>query len=365
MAAYRACLTISVVLVFGVGLFGQESHEQVSRQRLSELTAALKNDATRMSAVRELIEFAGDQLYMRGSVRVGSGDPEKDRLMWEAGDILLEWVNVETISKALSDPNRHMQWWALTYFPNDPETQETWAPLVPKLQQLATEGDANIRVLAVEKLRWYPQARDFLAWRIEEETSPQVLMRLMRPSTGGVEYQRQLCGRLVELLRHDDPKVRAEALSFIAWNSNRAPMWQFPFGQAAFDRVVELTRSPLESERTAATFALQELYHVAPETARTTLLGLAGDPTEGVRWQVARGLAVEVDRADVRVALVRLLDDPAVSVRFQTILALGPEKHVERLREISRGGDPKYAERAAALLKRLTQQPEHDVPADK
>ena len=111
----------------------------------------------------------------------------------------------------------------------------------------------------MEKLRWYPQAREFLARRIEEETSPQVLMRLMRPSTGGEEYERRVCRRVAALLGHGDPEVRAETLSFIAWNSNRAPMWQFPFGQATFDRVVELTRSDLESERAAAIFALQEL----------------------------------------------------------------------------------------------------------
>jgi hypothetical protein len=264
MSTRQACLWIGIVVVLGVGLFAVEPDKQVSRQRLDELSAALENEETRMSAVRELIEFAGDQLYMRGSVRVGSGDPEKDRLMWEAGDVLLRCVDVETIGKALSDPDRNVQWWALTYFPNDLENQETWVPLVPKLQQLATEGDANIRFLAVEKLRWYPQARDFLAGRIEEETSPQVLMCLMRPSTGGPEYMRRVCGRVVQLLRHDNPKVRAEALSFVAWNSHPAPMWQFPFGQATFNRVVELTRSTLESERTAAVFALQGLCQVAP-----------------------------------------------------------------------------------------------------
>lgn len=365
MATQKAWLSIGVVLVLGVGLFGEESHEKVSRKRLDKLTAALENDETRMSAVRALIAFADDQLYMRGSVRTSSGDPEKDRLMWEAGDILLRCVNVETIGKALSDQDRNVQWWALTYFPKSLENQETWAPLVPKVQQLASKGDANIRVLAVENLRWYPQARDFLARRIKEETSPEVLMRLMRPSTGGAEYKRRVCGRVIELLQHEEPDVRSGALSFIAWNSNRAPMWQFPFGQAAFDRVVELTRSPLESERTAATFALQELYQLDSETARVTLLGLAGDPSGAVRQQVARGLAVEAGRAEVRAALVRLLDDPAVGVRFQAIRALGPEKHVEQLREISRGGDPRYADWAVALLKRLARQPASDVPDDK
>jgi len=364
MATRKACLVIGVVLILGVGLFGEEPREQVSRQRLDKLSAALENDETRMSAVRALIAFAGDQLYMRGSVRRSSGDPEKDRLMWEAGNILLRYVNVETIGKALSDPDRSVQWWALTYFPKDPESQETWAPLVPKLQQLASKGDANVRVLAVENLRWYPQARSFLARRIKEETSPEVLMRLMRPSTGGAEYKRRVCGRVIELLQHEEPGVRSGALSFIAWNSSRAPMWQFPFGQAAFDQVVELTLSPLGSERTAATLALQELYQLYPETARTTLLGLAGDPSEGVRQHVARGLAVEADRADVRAALVRLLDDPAVGVRFQAIRALGPEKHVEQLREITRSGDARYEDWAALLLKRLAQQPESDVPDD-
>ncbi|MCH5377427.1 MAG: HEAT repeat domain-containing protein [Planctomycetes bacterium] len=365
MATRKACLAVGVLLLLGVGVFGQQRHEQVSRQRLEELSAALENDQTRMSAVCALIAFAGDQLYMQGSVRTSGGDPEKDRLMREAGDILLRWVNVETIGKALSDPERSVQWWALTYFPKDPDNQETWASLVPKLQQLAIEGDTNIRVLAVEDLRWYPQARDFLDRRIKEETSPEVLMRLMRPSTGGELYRQRVCRRVVELLRHDDPEVRKGALSFIALNSNRAPMWQFPFGPAVFARVIELTRSPLNSERTAAIFALQELDHLDPATARATMLEMAGDPYEGVRQQVARGLAVEADRADVRAALIRLLDDPAVGVRYQAIRALGPEKHVEQLKEISRGGDPRYADWAAALLKRLEQQRENDVPDDK
>jgi hypothetical protein len=62
--------------------------------------------------------------------------------------------------------------------------------------------------------------------------------------------------------------------------------------------------------------------------------------------------------------LVRLLDDSAVGVQLQAIRALGAEKHVEQLKRISRGGDPRYADRAAAMLKRLAQQSESNVSDD-
>jgi hypothetical protein len=91
------------------GLFGREPQEQVSRQRLDELSAAQDNDETRMSALRALIAFADDQFYMQGSIRTSSGDPEKDRLMQEAREILARWVNVETIGEALSDPDSNVQ----------------------------------------------------------------------------------------------------------------------------------------------------------------------------------------------------------------------------------------------------------------
>ena len=216
-----------------------------------------------------------------------SGDPERDRLQGEAADVVQRWENVETVGKALADPDHKMQWWALASFREDPETQETWSPLIPKVERLAVKGDANIRVLAVGKLRWYPQCRDFLARRTAEDTSPVVLMRLMRGSTGGAEYQRRLCERVLLLLRHDDENVRSGALSFVGSNSTRAKMWQFPFGKDTFDLVVELTRSQSAAERSKAVYALLDIRKLDPGRSRETLLSLVDDESDDVRWRLS------------------------------------------------------------------------------
>ena len=83
------------------------------------------------------------------------------------------------------------------------------------------------------------------------------------------------------------------------------------------------------------------------------MIQLADDPSEDVRWRIPGALASQKDRDDVGAILTRLLRDPSPSVRYFTIMELGPKNHVTELREISKGKDAKYAEWAVAKLKQL------------
>src|SRR5215475_8896109 len=51
--------------------------------------------------------------------------------------------------------------------------------LLPKIEKVAVEGVESVRGMAVERLQHVPGCKEFLAGRIDVETSPNILMRLM------------------------------------------------------------------------------------------------------------------------------------------------------------------------------------------
>jgi len=64
-------------------------------------------------------------------------------------------VDIETISRALDSPERHLQYWATAHFGSSElseEMQKPWLPLLPKLEKLAVAADAGIRDLADQRL---------------------------------------------------------------------------------------------------------------------------------------------------------------------------------------------------------------------
>jgi HEAT repeat protein len=328
---------------------------------VGNLIHRLQNPDTRMEAISDLIRFAGTTfLYNRGGSGVygGSRDREFDTLRGKAADALNGYVGIETISRALDSPERHVQFWGVWRFGSaelSEEKQKPWLPLLPKLEKLAVAADAGIRDVANQRLDDFPQAREFLAKRVELETSPDILMRLMRSTQEEAEFNQRFVARLYSLLNHPDENVRRDALSFIGFNSFRAPMWRFTYDKMIFDRVIELTQSRSAEERSAAAHALTEIRLLDLEDSRRAFLRMATDSSGDVRSRVASGLKEQFDRADVKPVIVALLQDKVPVVRYMTILTVGPEQHVKELEQLTQCDDRQVAEWATGKLKQISE----------
>src|SRR6266699_1444114 len=165
----------------------------------------------------------------------------------------------------------------------------------------------------------FPQERHFLAKRVELETSPDILMRLMQPTQEKAEFNLHFVARLYSLLMHRDENVRRDALLFIGFNGSRAPIWRFTYDKRIFDRVIELAQSGSAKERSDAAYALTEIRVLDLDDSRRAFLRLATDPSKDVRWRGAFGLKEQLERADVQHVIAALLQDKVPSVRYMTI----------------------------------------------
>jgi hypothetical protein len=131
-------------------------------------------------------------------------------------------------------------------------------------------------------------------------------------------------------------------------------MWQIKFTDEVFSRVVELTRSKSAEERAWAVYALTDMRKRDPAAVRTRVFELAKDESADVRWRLPLALADQLERPDVQALLVKLLRDESAWVHYFTIVALGPENHVEELRALAAGPDKRVAEFAAGQLHKLS-----------
>src|SRR5436309_2962850 len=263
---------------------------------VNNLIHELQNPGTRMEAISDLIRFAGTTfLYNRGGSGVygGSQDREFDALQEKAADALNGYVDIEIISRALDSSERHLQYWATAHFGNSElseEKQRLWLPLLPKLEKLAVATDAGIRDAADQRLGDFPQERQFLAKRVELETSPSILMRLMQSTQEKAEFNLHFVARIYSLLMHRDENVRRDALLFIGFNGSRAPMWRFTYDKKIFDQVIELAKSESAKERSDAAYALTEIRVLDQDDSRRAFRRMATDPSSHVRWRVVFGL---------------------------------------------------------------------------
>jgi HEAT repeat protein len=180
-------------------------------------------------------------------------------------------------------------------------------------------------------------------------------MRLMRYKVPLDEFNERFVARLRALLSHPDPNVRHDALLFVGANSNRAPMWRFTFDETLLDLVLESTRSPSAQERSDAAYALTDIRQLDLDRSREAFLRLATDTSADVRWRVGFGLSEQLDREDVQAVIAALLRDDDPGVRYMTILAVGPEKHVQELQELARCANRQIAGWAAEKLDQLAQ----------
>jgi hypothetical protein len=310
----------------------------------------LKKPEDRLPMLRALLEFSGGFGVMPG---FSAPSTPLEVSMAKAQQAVDEALDVPTVETALADADWLLRITAVGHFGNPPTPTSEWERLLPQMEKLAVNDDSAIRSAADEKLSGFPGTKQFLAGRLANETSPDVILELLRDRNVGNKLNDRFLELFVPLLSNPEEKVREDALIFVEWNSHRAPMLQFSFGMDVFDRVIASTQAKSAKERWAAAGALTEIRQLDANRSREAFLNLANDPDEDVRSNVAAGLAGQYERDDVKQTIANLLKDKSPVVKFMTILAAGPQKYIPELEALSKGPDLVTADLATQKLKEL------------
>lgn len=352
------------LIVFGflVGTFGSvsgatQAAEPAPLATNAEVTAAiarLNNPATRLPALRQLIATGENEIYQAGgSVVFGYENAEKERIAKRAAKAAIDAADLKTVSAALDSPDEDLQWYGIEFCRiTDPKGFPDHAVLIPKIKKLAVTGESNIRALAVEQLQQLSGFHDFLAQRATEETSLDVVLQLVRD---GGDYESAMNDAAARLLDRKEESIRRDALDFIGFNSQRAPMLRVHFDRSIFGRVVRLSTSKSSAERACVANALGDrLFQAdAPAEARATLLKLTTDPEADVRWRAINGLSAQRADPTVQAAIKRLLHDRSPEVVSFTILADGPVRHRAELEVLTNCADRQIAQWAREKLTQI------------
>ncbi|MGD1085010.1 MAG: HEAT repeat domain-containing protein, partial [Verrucomicrobiota bacterium] len=326
---------------------------------IDTMIAGLKEPKTRLPMITALLKLSEGFGGMQGY----SPTTPLEKLMDKASRAAHGAFDVPTVEKSLASRDWILRIAAVRHFGNPREDTNggklseaeisQWKRLLPQMEKLAAGDDESIRYAAAESLRRIPGTEAFLAGRETNETSADVLMRLISDRYWGEEYQRHFLTRFVPLLSHPEEKVREGALTFIGFNSNSAPMYHIPFGMDVFDRVIASTQAKSGEERAAAAYALADIRGLDPDRGREAFLSLGNDPDENVRWRAPAGLAGQFEREDVKRAIAALVQDKSPQVRYFAIVAAGPPKYVSELEALSKGPDPLIADWATQKLKQV------------
>lgn len=346
------CLVTSLVAIT-LACAADKPDANLTAAEVESLVGQLKSEQTRLAALEKLIPFASMRIFQGGSIVSSSGNAETDALMQTAADAVAKYHDFNTISLALKSRNATLQFWAMFHTPDEPTAEiEHWQSLLPRIRELARDSIDSVRGEAQRHLRSQSGEEAFLTQCVETETSVQNIMFLLRRSNNADLGQR-LSPHVFRLLSHKNEAARYDALIFIGFNSHRAPMWRITFEGKMLGRVVELSRSQDEKERAAAVYALTELRKIDPTVIRNRMIELVKDPSAEVRWRIPDALKEQLDRADVQAVLAQLLKDESPTVRYFTVMTLGPATHLNELQELSLGADPQIAVWAATKLKQI------------
>lgn len=348
---YFASIALVAAAVPPPGLLGQrELPALTSEADTKAAVARLRDEKTRMEALEQLIDLGSIHIFRVGSMYGVHSDPKKNALAETAAKEVAKCRNLETVRKALFSSRHRLQFWALWNInskltdPNDP-----WMSLLPRIRELATRGDGNVRHRAQSRLRWVPTEKAFLARCVKEETSLSNILSLVN-CPDKEEFNRRMEAHALRLLAHPELEVRARTMSSIGANYLSAPACRFSLSSKVFDRALELTHSRNSRERDYALFALTELRHHDREAIRKRVADLMDDEAEEVRARICWVISDQQDRSDIQALYARLLRDKSATVRISAIWNLGLEKHVEELKEIAAGADKEAAESAASML---------------
>ena len=232
----------------------------LTNANLPELSAQLDRPETRMAALSQLVSLSSIKLYQLGGVFFTTGDAKADRQMEEAAKIVRIHATLPTVREALASGDRDLQFWGVWFWRGGEarpyeRAEDEWLSLLPEIKRLAAHGEANVRLIAIQRLQRLESERAYLQTLRETETECFNLLNLL-PHGDNQELTAQFKPYLLKLLHSEDPAVRRNALLFVGSNHSSAPMWQVHFDEAVQARVEELTKSSLPEERKAAAFAL-------------------------------------------------------------------------------------------------------------
>jgi hypothetical protein len=231
---------------------------------------------------------------------------------------------------------------------------DEWMALLPKIEKVAVAGDGTARNMAIQWPQRFPESHEFLVGRIDVETSPEILMRLVY-RTEKAEFSKQLNLLLLKLLKEVNCEVRDGALSFIGFNSYRAPMRQIDFDRSIFDATVELTTTESAKERAAAAYALTEIRKLDMRRSRESFLQMAEDDSErrpvayrlvGHRSTRARGCPGRHRR---------FAESPIATCAIYDYFGRGAGKVSERIEGAGAGNRPQGVHRASEKHKQLSE----------
>ena len=344
---------------------------------LAAIIARLDDPQTRLAAIEQLRAFS-QELPIIPNLGSSTGDPLRDEMIKTAYQALAQIATPQTVGMAIWSNNPTYQWWGLWRFPSEYDAAHPypprpmpaapdaltppWRALLPRVRQLALEGDGSVRGRAQEVLAGWPGQEEILARCLAQETELESIMRMLDHRRYG-NLSVALDPYLRRMLSHADRDVRYDALVFLVSNGNpsRAPVWQIQIFEAAVDRVLELSHSTETRERAAAALALGDLrgQFATSDAVRTRLLTLADDAFPEVRWRAVNSLKKFVDRDDVQAVLRRRLTDEEPSVRRFALYALAPQATDAELHAIAAGPDAEMARFANRSLetRRTTRPP--------
>ena len=360
------CILFLTMRILARSVGAQEMSEIIksapikSDEELAELVAQLNQPKTHFKALSTLVHFSLLKPWCMPSMTCLSGDAKFDDLEDKTRELLTSWINPGTIAELMDSSDNELRRWALLVF-KTPLNQakpfpaaEEWLAMVPKVELLAVEGDVSVRDQAVFVLAQCPGTREFLDQRALVEQSASVLRFLL---TGRTKEERdaRFNARLADLLKSADPEVRLEALSFVAGDHFHGPDSQTQFDARVLDAILPLTRSESEKERAEATYAVAMIRSIDPVRSHAAIVELARDPSGLVRRWIAFGLTDAPGSPETLAIVSALLADPVPQVRYMTTIALGPEKFVKTLQQLTTCDDPETAKNAASTLKGLAQ----------
>jgi hypothetical protein len=262
-------------------------------------------------------------------------------------------ADVQTVAEALTKTDATLRKWAVEKFGNPRSSATDWLPLLPKIEKIATNRNDELRPTALTHLARFPGTERFLDnCFINEKGAFQLCYMLHDRNIWSEEFDLRFLPRLNQLLSDPDENVRVEALDFIRCNPGQG-IYKVAYGKNIFNQVVRATRSQSAKERFIAVSALACIRDIDRDASRLACLRLVNDADDDVRSGLGFCFAGRFDKDEIKRALAALLKDKCPNVRYMTILAAGPEKYWSELQDLTNSPDRRVAESASKKCREI------------
>jgi len=333
---------------------------ELDDKALDVAIAGLDDPAARYASLRKIVLYYWSYPHSSPSVMMSYGSAETDDRIRRAGGAISKGTDISTVTQALADPERKMQWWGLWTAGGvlekargpDPRTDIIGADnlaLLASVRKFCTVEDAGLREQAQSALSWIHSEHEFLQKILEEETSAENIMRLLTANGLNADYVPKMNTHLLRLLNSKDAKVRAGAFSFISWNSNMAEMFHCTFSAQVRNKVLELNAQ--STDRAASAGAIGALYESDPAKLLARFKEMTADKDPAVRGQTALALYSHDKTPELHALLLTMLNDSDDLARLIAIEADGTQKHAPEMRALANSKNAEVAQVASTVVK--------------